>query len=266
MSATPIRSNKAIESEQSEVHVQEKTSIILEDQYAENPEELNTELKEEVVHDEGAIDSSTMDAEEKSTSFDPSLNEVTGSDDEKLSVTAAASPRNQNYRMKHIKLRQKYISATKKVTEEMNELSSLHQTHSNLTSASQVTTVHRNTAITSVNSNISEHSEVSSFGKYDTISSLSNDNYLKEWERQRNGHIVLGPTAGSNPVTGSKGMTETIKEENHVDTRIQSDFDPYAVNEPSVSNATEMEIEMKDVIDKSPSKGENIHISEYGLF
>lgn len=253
---TPVRSNKVIESRHNELPEKEQAvdnqaTVEVDGHILQEP---NPEPKNEVVHDISVVHNMEDTASpSKNKDINLSVDDGNESRAESSTSVAVSSPRSQNYRMKHIQLRQKYGSPGKIRTDSQENIS-LHQTQSNVTSASQVTILHRNTAIPSVYSNISERSDASTFGKDDIGGSLSSDVYLKEWERQKLRKIASEALAGPKAVVAgeSQEVMTTLKEEHYSDNRNQSDFDPYAVKEQVSSPAPEME--MNDIVQSSTSK------------
>jgi hypothetical protein len=243
---TPIRSNKVNESKIVDNYLEDKIAT------AEVQEQVvDTDSKEiAVVVEENAM----SQCEPNGDIMGGQVSERNESQDNHSSFMAGKSPRSQNHRMKHIKLRQKYVSSTKSTTENSNDNSSLYQSPSNLTSASQVTTVHRNTAIPSVNSNISERSDVSSFGKGDIRGSPSSEVFLKDWERRRLRNIALEAVAGSTAVSESSEATEAGKEDRPSDSGQQSQVDPFAAINGQ-SSSTVPETDMPETVTSSTSKG-----------
>lgn len=247
--STPIRSNKVNESRNLDNYLEGSKSSM--------------ETKDEVVDDDKTKDTPLLEEENTQSPCEPNGDEMGRQLEEKIesqtdhsSYMTGKSPRSQNYRMKHIKLRQKYVSSSKSGMDNSNDNGSLFQSPSNLTSASQVTTVHRNTAIPSVNSNISERSDISSFGKEDIGSSPTSEMFLKDWERRRLRQIALEAVAGSTAVSDSSEATETPKEDRPSESGLQAEFDPYAVNGQSSSSAPDPGI--NETVPSSTSKGKNI--------
>jgi len=248
--STPIRSNKVSESRNVDLSLEEKIS--------------STEIKDELVYDDTSKDTPLLMEENTKSQYEPNGDELNGQVEEKIesqddhsSYMPGKSPRSQNYRMKHIQLRQKYVSSVKSTVEKNNDNSSLFQSPSNLTSASQVTTVHRNTAIPSVNSNSSERSDMSTFGKEDIRSPPSSEIFLEEMERRRLRQIALEAVASSTAVNESHEAAKTVKEDRPYESGIKTEFDPYApVNVHSSSSVPEME--MSETVVSSTSKGKNI--------
>lgn len=243
--STPIRSNKVSESRNLDLSLEEKIS--------------STEIKDE-LDDHTSKDTPLLMEENTKSQYEPNGDELNGlvekqieSQDDHSSYMPGKSPRSQNYRMKHIHLRQKYVSSAKSTMENNNDNSSLFQSPSNLTSASQVTTVHRNTAIPSVNSNSSERSDMSTFGKEDIRSPPSSEIFLEEMERRRLRQIALEAVASSTAVNESNEAAKTVKEDRPYESGIKPEFDPYApVNVHSSSSVPEME--MSETVVSSTSK------------